>query len=171
MISAEIPVFPNNVVEIVALGAQLIDDDPNTGIEVFKRPLRPTDPTQCVGVYGSLWTPQDDSIEMKGLPFASPGPEEPTIQRYTLAIQGMVKDAEEDRGLFTHSVLAKLLRSMLYRDADVRVALSTLSVTMDGSSERTSRWGLGQARYLNNEIQGSWIYLSTLEFWLETETS
>ena len=101
---------------------------------------------------------------------APTGRHEPTLQQYLITVQAFVKDMDEERGLATHSVLSKMIRSMLYRDDPLRVALGSLSVTTDNSIERTQRWGIRQQRYFSNELSGSWLYLSTLEFWLETET-
>jgi hypothetical protein len=77
---------------------------------------------------------------------------------------------DEERGLATHSVLSKMVRSMLYRDDALRVGLLALSVVMNGSTERTKRYGVNRQNFVSNELSGSWLYLSTLEFQLETET-
>lgn len=163
MIDADEPVFPNNVVVLVQARAQLLDPD----LHVYRRPLRDSDPNQSIGVFAAQWQPQQDSLEMRG------GPQfvqEPTLQRYSISVQAFVKDMDEERGLFGHSVLSKMVRSMLYRDDPLRVGLSMLSVTMRGSTERARRWGITTQRFVSNELSGSWLYLSTLEFWLETET-
>lgn len=135
-------------------------------LAVFKRPLRSSDPVQCVGIIPVQWTPDPDSTEMMGQ--QSYGP---TIGEYVIGIQAFVKDMDEERGLATHSVLSKMIRSMLYRDTVLRVGLGSLSVTMNDSTERAKRWGIRRQGYVNNEISGSFHYLSTLEFWLETETT
>lgn len=106
---------------------------------------------------------------MRGLG-QNPAPSEPTISTYVIGVQAFVKDFSEERGLARHSVLSKMIRSMLYRDAPLRVGLSALSVTMNDSVERSQRWGIRAQRYLSNEIDGNFLYLSTLEFWLDTET-
>jgi hypothetical protein len=59
---------------------------------------------------------------------------------------------------------------MLYGDQPLRVGLAALSVASGSSIERAQRWGIRQQRFSSNEIQGAFLYLSTLEFWLETET-
>lgn len=156
-------VFPNNAVEIITARTRLLDTD----LFVIKRPLRESDPNQSAGVFAAQWLPEEDSYEIVGGPV---GRHEPTLQRYFITIQAFVKDMDEERGLATHSVLSKMIRSMLYRDNPLRVALGSLSVTTDSSIERTQRWGIRQQRYFSNELSGSWLYLSTLEFWLETET-
>src|SRR3546814_47574 len=109
MIDSSTIVFPGNAVDLIATRSQSLDAD----LVVVKRPLRETDPVQCVGVYGSLWHPDEESLEMRG------GPEnlrEPSISRYLIAVQAMVKDMDEERGLATHSILSKMVRAMLYRD-------------------------------------------------------
>ncbi len=165
MITSDTPVFPNNVVDLVALRVQALDAD--LAYATFKRPLRHTDPIQAVGVFGMAWLPNEESYEILGGPA---GPSAPTLQTYRITIQGFVKDMDDERGSATHSVLSKRLRSMLYRDNALRVGLVALSVSMDGVTERTKRWGILNQRFLSNEVDGSWLYLSTLDFWLETET-
>lgn len=163
MIDDTTTVFPNNVVNICKTRFEALDAD----LEVFRRPLRASDPVQCVGVFGVVWQTQEESYEMRGGPT---GWSEPSLQRYQITVQAMVRDMDEERGLAVHSVLSKLVRAVLYRDEPLRVGLSSLSTTVSGTTERTQRWGLGLQRFLSNEVQGSWIYLSTLDFWLETET-
>lgn len=163
MITDTVPVFPNNIVDLLAERCALLDDE----LFVIKRPLRNSDPNQSIGISAALWTPDDDSQEMRG---GNPGPSEPTLSRYTIAVQAFVKDMDEVRGLATHSVLSKLVRNMLYRDNPLRIGLSSLSTLQDGVTERARRWGIATQRYFSNELDGSWLYLSTLEFWLETET-
>jgi hypothetical protein len=162
-ISTSTVVFPNNVVDICATRLQAVDTD----LYVCKRPLRSTDQNQSIGVFAALWSPDEESFEIKNGP---QGRSEPSLQRYQITVQAFVKDMDEERGLAVHSVLSKIVRSVLYRDEPLRVGLTTLSTTMSGSTERTTRWSIMQQRYFANEIQGSWLYLSTLDFLLETET-
>lgn len=162
MITPDDNIFPNNIVEIVTTRAALIDAD----LFVTKRPIRQSDPNQSVGVFASLWVPNERSKEMLGQAYAS----RPTLSTYNVTIQAFVKDMEEARGLNTHSVLSQTLRSMLYNDQPLRVGLSALQSTLSGATEQAQRWGVSQQRFYSNELQGQWLYLSILEFWLETET-
>lgn len=166
MITTKEVVFPNNVVEILYTRITLIDSD----LTVVRRPLRESDPVQSVGVFATQWLPDDDSHEMKGGTLGAYG-HDPSLDRYICAVQAFVKDMDEERGLAVHSVLSEKLRTMLYRDAALRVGLSTLTTNLNGVQKRTTRWGISTQRYFSNELQGSWLYLSTLEFWLETETT
>jgi hypothetical protein len=48
--------------------------------------------------------------------------------------------------------------------------LSQLNVEVAGIRERSLRWGVTAQRFLNNEIgNNEWMFLSTVEFWLDTE--
>lgn len=167
MISATTPVFPNNIIDLIATRVRLLDESLLTS--TYRRPLRESDPNTAAGVFAATWEPNEDSLEIRGMG-QNPGPSEPTISTYIMGVQAFVKDFDEERGLARHSVLSKMIRSMLYRDAPLRVGLSTLSVTMNDSVERAQRWGVRAQRYLSNEIDGNFLYLSTLEFWLDTET-
>lgn len=161
MISADTIVFPNNIVVLVKDRTKLLDSDLN----VVGRPLRNGDPDSSVGVYAGTWNPDERTHEI-----GHAAPSEPTVQRYVLAVQAFVKDMDEERGLARHSVLSKMIRTMLYRDTALRVGLAALQVPMNGSVESARRWSVGTARFHSNELDGAFLYLSTLEFWLETET-
>lgn len=158
-------VFPNNVVHWVSLAMKRIDPD----IQVFKRSLRNTDPRQSIGVFAQMWSPDEESVEMQGI--GRPATQVPSLQQYTLGLQAFVKDAEEERGLAVHSILSYHVRSVLYTDADLQLILGQLSVSQNnGWSESIRRWGVRTARYFSGEIDSQHLYLSTLEFWIETET-
>lgn len=162
MIAQDDNIFPNNVVSLLETRFGLIDAD----LFVTTRPLRNTDPNQSIGVFASLWAPNNESIEMRGVPHSV----EPTLSRYTVTVQSFVKDMEETRGLGVHNTLSRLVRSMLYNDDPLRVALSQLQSISSGVTEQAQRWGMNQQRFFSNELRGQWLYLSVMEFWLETES-
>ena len=165
MIVANTTLFPHNVVELVSVPLNAIDPD----ITCYKRPLRNSDPQQSIGIHSQIWTPNDESLEMLGA--SSPHPQLPTLQTYTYAIQAFVKDGDEERGLAVHSNLANAVRAVLYMHAPLRVALGQLKVEFEnGQVEALKRWGVRTARYFSGEIDSINLYLSTLEFWVETET-
>jgi hypothetical protein len=164
MIIVDSTYFPYNAIDKIAECMAQIDPD----IVILKRPLRESDPVQSIGVFASQWLPEEDSYEMKGGPL---GIHEPTLSSYIISIQVFVKDADEERGAAVHATLSKIVRAMLYRDDTLRVALRALTAVAAGSTERTGKFGVRAQRYLSNELSGSWLYLSTIEFWLETETS
>jgi hypothetical protein len=56
-------VFPGNAVLLIQERLSGIDPD----IPVFRRPLQPTDPVQCMSVFSTLWTPRQDSVELAGV--------------------------------------------------------------------------------------------------------
>lgn len=161
LVAGDEPVFPNNIIGILKDRGEIFM--PN--VFTFRRPLRPSDPEESIGFYPATWEPDERSHEI-----GHAAPFEPTLQKYLIGAQAFVKDGDEERGLARHSVLSKMIRTMLYRDEPLRVGLSMLSVSMNGSVESARRWGIRSQRYLNNELDGSFLYLSTLEFWLETET-
>lgn len=162
MLSEDIVVYPNNVVALLVDRFKTLSPD----FVIVPRRLRPTDANESVGVHAQQWAPDEDSYEVKGFLGAS----EPTLSRYLIVVEGFVKDTDEERGLVRHAVMAKLLRVMLYRDMTLRIALQTMSVEMFDSVERTGRYGIAGQQYISAEIQGSFLYLSTLEFWVETST-
>lgn len=147
--------FPNNVVEVLAEEFMGIE-----GMEfVLKRPLNATDPDMCLGVFALDWVPEEYEI----------GQYEPAIATYHYAVQAFVKHANEEEGIAKHTILSKMVRAMLYRESSIRVRLGSLTETSLGIKERTQRWGVRQQRFMSNEIAGAFLYLSTVELWLQTE--
>jgi hypothetical protein len=161
VINPDEPCFPNNVVAALAFVTEGIDED----LEVLKRPLRPTDPKQAVGIYGTLWQPDNDSFEMGHIV-----PGEPTLQSYQIGIQTLIKDGDSQRGLAASSVLSRDIRLMLYRNDPLRVALGSLYVEVGTSRESMRRWGIRSQRYLSNDIEGTFVFSSVIDMWIETET-
>ena len=161
MIVADEPIFPNNVVSLCKTAFAGID----SSVLVLGRPLRATDPNHSIGVFGQMWTPDEESIEINGF---QPGV--PTLQQYLLGVQVLVKHGDEEVGSAIHSVLSARVRGVLYRNVAFRNTLGGLNATDSGVTESMRRWGVRTQRYLSNEISGEWLYLSTLEFWIETET-
>lgn len=155
--------FPNNVIALIALRTkQLVDPD----LFVVKRPLRTNDPSQTVGIFPSLKAPNESSLEVAG-----PTPTGPTINRYNVIVQTVVKDTVEENAISIHSILSNRLYRMLYRDYPLHQGLTALAVVADNSSrERMQRRGVQLQRYLSNEVQGSFIQTSWIEFWFDTET-
>lgn len=165
MITQDDTQFPGNVVLLLANAFSGIDSD----IQVLKRRLKVNDGNQAIGVYAVRWEPDQGSMEIRGM--SSPGPNEPTLSRWIFGIQASVLDTDEERGLAVHALLAKRVRDMLYRDNGIRVGLAGLtSSALGGTEERTRRWGIESQQMMSNELQGSWVFLSTLALWLETQT-
>lgn len=166
--------FPMNIVNLLAEAVKDIDpdiglpNDPNyiEGLRVFKRPLDITDGTESVGVFPSDWKPDFSSKEMG----FGKSPVEPTIQRYTVILQGLVIDADEAHGIAVHSLLASELRNVLYRDEALRVVLPQLSVSygIGGPTEVLKRWDVDNQTFLSNEHRGQFAFLSTVEIRLDT---
>ena len=147
--------FPNNVIEIFKDYLK----GPNDEHEVIGRPLRINDPDNAIGIFATVWTPTETEI----------GQIEPVLGRYNLILQSMVKVATEEEGVAEHTALAKRIRIMLYRDPSLRVALKQTSVETHDMKERVQRYGLTQQRFLSNEVDGTHIYLSVTEVFIETE--
>lgn len=167
MINSTVQCFPNNVIALIKTRLlQTVDPDETDTtkkIPVYLRPLRSSDSIQCIGIFPSWWLPDENSFEI--------GNTQPTTQRYPFVIQTLVKDAEEERATAAHGIMSKLVRSTLYNDYPLRVGLAALYVDMFDTHERFQKLVIQNQRYLNNEVQGSFIYMSTLNVYVETETS
>jgi len=162
----EADVFPNNFIYLVSERFKLID--PMFAKAVFRRPLRKSDPNHSIGVFATTWSPEQDSVEMGGLKPA--GSRDATLQDYNVVIQSFVKDMDEVRGLAHHGVIAKSLRGTLARDVPLGVALQTLNSSVGGPLEVLASWRIGTQRYYTNELDGSWLYMSTLDVQIQTQT-
>lgn len=156
------PDFPNNVVTALAIVLPGIDSD----LTLVRRPLRPSDPNYSISVYATLWQPDDSSFEIG---HSSPG--EPTLSTYQIGIQTLVKDGDTERGLAISSILAKRIRSVLYKNEPLRVALGSLSVQDGPYKESMRRWGARSQRFMSNDIEGTFVTISVLDLWIETEST
>lgn len=165
MIDTSIEVFPNNVCSLIVARLNTIDSD----VPVLQRPLRDSDGTQVIGVFPIVWTPDESSYEMTGAQLQTAAAQ-PTIQRYVIGVQAFVKDTDEAKGIKVHSILAKRVRSMLYRDAQLAVGLNVLAVSMDGTTERIQQRGIQVQRFLANDVGGIFMFLSSAEYFVQTET-
>lgn len=154
------PLFPMNAVQLLAARFTMIDAD----LYVCQRRLHPTDPAQSVGVAAESWMPDPESYEMLGGQRS-----EPTVQRYYMSVQSLVKDTEEQRGIAVHSKLSQMVRGIILTDIPLRDSLRALSTNLYGVAERTLRWSVPAQRYLANELQGQFTFLSTTQVLLETE--
>lgn len=155
---ATVVLFPENVVNEIHDEVVLLDPE----FTALKRPLRPSDPNKSVGVYGLDWEPSEHEIG---------GPADPSLARYSIGIQSMVKHATEEDGQALHTNIAHRVRTMLYRSVDLRLRLGQTKVLFDGGIvERVTRWGVSTQRFRSNEIQGQFVYVSVTNFWVDTET-
>jgi hypothetical protein len=163
--------FPVNVVNALAERYKQLYVDtaptPEEATDIKLRPLNNQDRSETMGIYPGIWTPNEDSYEMRGMQYSG----EPTLGRYLVMIQNFIKDGDRERGAAKHSIFATRTRNVLYRDPVLRVALPQLVVTDLGVTERVKRWEVRSQRYFSNELGGTWVYLSSLECLIETETT
>ena len=155
-------VFPGNVIECLVTVLPGVDED----AYVLTRPLRPTDPNYSIGVYAATWTPNEDSHEIGH----TPAPEA-TLNNYQIGVQTMIKDSDPERGLTIGTIFARRVLSVLYRNEPLRLALGSLYVEDGASRESMKRFGVRSQRFMSNDIEGNFVFVSVLEFWIETEMS
>lgn len=160
MIEGTSAVFPNNAVILIADALAVIDED----VPVHKRRLYSTDEVQCIGIHAGTWNPNNESYEMTGQP------QMPTVQYYELTLMALVKDMDEEQGMLAHAELTKLCHKSVMRDSALRASLRGLSSDLYGERERLLRWSIQTTRYLSEEVNREFIYLSTSSIRLETET-
>jgi hypothetical protein len=157
--------FPANVCDLIVAQvptwtAYPLADTGSLADRVIDRPLQPNDADGAVGVYAGEWTPSEYEI----------GGSEPTMQRYTLLVENMTKGANTPEVRAVHSRRAKILRAMLYRDGDLRVALGELAEELGGVTERFGRFGVTRQRFFTREVSGTFLHLAQAEVWVETNS-
>ena len=158
MVTTLFKLYPEVVVDAIYDEVQLLDE----AITALRRPLRPTDPNYSVGIFGTDWQPVEHEIG---------GPPDPSLSRYEVSIQSLVKHAVEEEGQALHTNIAHRLRTMLYRNNDLRVRLGQMRIEFAGGvSEGVTRTGISNQRFRSNEIQGQFVYVSLTNFWFETHT-
>lgn len=153
--------FPQNIVDILKVFLKEQYDD--EGWSVVDRPLRPADPAKSIGVYAYDWQPTAGSEEIGPLMG-------PTLATYLIRVQLLVKHSKEEEARAMYTVVAKNMRTMLARDPELRVRLAALSEVDLSATERVHRWGVRSQRYLNNEIKGTFLYMATTDFFVQTGT-
>ena len=157
------PGFPENIIDVLAdeIGLQMKGLD-----AVLKRPLKPIDPDITIGIFTVDWEPSLPSAEMGG-GLRTYGP---TLGAYQFRIQYLIKHGDEEEGRTLYALGTKNLRSILAGASDLRVRLGELDEVSLGLHERVQRFGVRNQKFLNNEIQGTFMYLSSTDFWVETES-
>lgn len=150
--------FPYNVVATIEGSLMTLDSD----LTFIRRKILVTDPDQSIAVVPATWEELEPGREI--------GRSESTIQSYDIMIQSLIVDADEERGLRTHSYLAMRIRQLLARDPVLRVGLSQLTTTDPrGVRETATQWKTGQQIFHTANLDNEFRYLSTLEFRLETQ--
>lgn len=135
------------------------------GRTVLTRPLRPADPGGSLAVFPVTWVPVADSLEIAGIVQG-----EPILQRYDMRLQNMAKAGNEEDGRRQINQDAKFLRAILYRDQELAVRLRAVAETLFNVQEHVKRFSPRTQRFVTSEIRGTFVYLATTEWWIETES-
>ncbi len=125
-----------------------------------RRPMRPTDPQDCVAIFAEVWNPGQAEIGNYG----------PSLSRYNYRLQYLHHNTSEEEGTLRSGQMAKRLRTMLYQRPDLRVRLAALTETVDGVLERVTTMGITSQRFLSAELRGTFTYLNAIDFWIEVES-
>jgi hypothetical protein len=150
--------FPNNALELIRERLQFFMPEH----VIVMRALRYTDASQSLGLMAADWTPQQNTAQIGQL--------EPSVARYLIRVQNMVRATDEVTGRSLFTVNAKTVRAVLYRDSTLHVGLATLTEEILGTREVAKRWGVARQRFLNTELQSQFTYVAQTDFWLETES-
>lgn len=152
--------FPQNVMRLIGHRFGMED----SYLDVLYRPVRTTDRDFTVCIIPGEWAPQQGSLELGRKNTES------TLNRYMITVQCLVTDMEEERGIERASALSDAVRTLLYRDTSLALGFQSLKVSLATRVESAMKMGITRQEFLNNTAQGMFIYLSTLDLWVETET-
>lgn len=153
--------FPVNLVDAVATAFKAV---PGVDITVQRR-LRPTDPKNTMAVFAVNWQPGMWEI-------GGQNNMDPTFSTYNLEVHFVYRImGGTEGGTEAVAAMAKIIRTMLYRDAPTGVALRACSETIDGSTETVSRWKVQEQKFFDAPMSKSeFVFLCTTKFWVETQT-
>lgn len=128
---------------------------------VYGRPLDGADPNCSIGVF------LRDHKGMDAPQIGSNG--EPAWSRFTIMIQTLVKSSEREPGEVWSIQFTKLVRRVLYRDAQLRSQLLALKVGDEPPYDRTLKCGVQGTEYASDAVVGGMAYMSQTEFYLDAE--
>lgn len=159
MIHSAMEEFPTNLVNALAGTLSAIDPE----VTVYQRPLSSMDNVQAIGVYPVRVEDITTSMEI-GNHFG------PTLERWIIGVQALVKDADQQQGSRDHSLLLSLIEDILYNNPSLDLLLTSItSLSISGVRRRTQRRGIRARNFLQGQLAGDWYYLGTLEYWMESE--
>lgn len=131
--------------------------------QVVPRQPRITDSAFVIGVYPATWVEKPDAKEI--------GRPEGVINTYTIKIRVMRKSMDEAMGRALFSNDSKLVRVILYRDPSLEVRLGGLQEVLLGSTETVQKFGVVRQEFESADMTGSFIFLATTDYFVETTTS
>lgn len=151
--------FPDCVTATIA--QTLIDLDYVTNIEY--RGISVDDPNGTVGFDVIDWQAgEEEMIGQQGVTM-------PSEAVHLVSIEFILKHSNEAEGVEQHRRALREIRSKLYGDATLGVALGQLSRTADGITERMLRWKVMRQQSGSNRIESAFVAMSALEFMFTTE--
>lgn len=149
------------VLETIEAEMPLLADIPK--VDVFRRKLRGTDPRRSVSCFLTFWTPLQNERVM--------GQPQPILNNYTLRVQNLVKGLEEVQGREVYVADAALVQAILYRAPASGVAFPAFEEELLGLVERVTRIDVMQQEFMNDYIEGQFMYLCGTEVRVQTETT
>jgi len=155
--------FPMTFVPLIG---DAIDRNLNTDNEysIFYRPISPTDPSRSVCIFPTDWSanPRDKLIG---------GSLEPFQSEYKIAVQNSMIHGDIELGRSMFSVDTKAIRAILYRDADLHVALTSQVEVFMASSERVQKFDVLRQEFMASRMSVGFMYLAKTEIVITTETT
>ena len=152
-------IFPDCV--LATVGNRLLTMEAVTNVEY--RGLSMDDPKGTVGFDVTEWVAGE--AEMAGFGKGMI----PATADYLVTIEFLYKHSNSAVGERLHRQTTRDIRTMLYADDTLAVALAPLSRTADGIIERMLRWKVIGQRSGSSKINSAFVSLSATEFTFTTE--
>lgn len=152
-------IFPDCV--IATVGNRLLDLEAVLNVEY--RSLSIDDPAGTVGFDVTEWVAGEEEMAGFGKGMI------PSTSDYLVTIEFLLKHSDSAVGERLHRQTTRDIRTMLYADDTLAVALAPLSRTADGIIERMLRWKVIGQRNGSSKINGAFVSLSATEFTFTTE--
>lgn len=158
MLDGDEAVFPNVIVDL------FFDRIPQTlpVQAVFKRPMRASDLDQSIFVYSSNWRPDSNTYEIGG--------HGPSVEKYEIGMQALIKDTDRDRGANRLGVLSELLRTFVYSDEELRLGLGQLSTSFGGKTKKVQKTVVTKQNYfVATPKSRQFLYLSEMTLTVDVQ--
>ena len=151
--------FPDCVTATIAKA--IIDLEYVNNIEY--RGISADDPNGTVGFDVIDWQAGEEEM------YGQQGVTMPSEAIHLVSIEFLLKHSNEAEGVEQHRRALQEIRSKLYGDATLGVALGQLSRSADGITERMLRWKVMRQQSGSNKINSVFVAMSALEFMFTTE--
>lgn len=137
---------------------------------VVPRSLGMSEGSDSIGVFPATWRPMEETVEMGARHQGRLGGE-PTLNFYSVKVQNLRIDGDEEAGRAAFTITSKKIRAILYRDNELHVALRSLTDELLGVVERAKKMDVMKQDFLDSMAPMGTYFLCTTEIVFTTEST